>query len=83
MKILVSGSHWRFCFDVFPNEKAETYSLQQQMTLAEQDNVIMTPHVAGWTWNQKKDFYFFSQKKLFNFIALNNKLLTIDISNVD
>jgi D-3-phosphoglycerate dehydrogenase len=55
---------------VFPNEKAETYSLreQQQMTfLAEQENVIMTPHVAGWTFESKEKISTLLVEKIIQF----------------
>ena len=67
---IVSGQIGGCCFDVFPNEKAETYSLreQQQMTfLADQDNVIMTPHVAGWTFESKEKISTLLVEKIIQF----------------
>lgn len=40
------------CLDVFPNEKTNTYTQQEikmYKDLYEKDNVILSPHVAGWT----------------------------------
>lgn len=40
------------CLDVFENEKFETVSLAEKVVLTklfQLDNVIVTPHVAGWT----------------------------------
>jgi D-3-phosphoglycerate dehydrogenase len=45
---LVSGA----CMDVFENEKPQTYTEQQELyykDLFSRDNVLLTPHVAGWT----------------------------------
>ena len=67
---LVSGHIGGCCFDVFPNEKAETYNLreQQQMTfLSEQENVIMTPHVAGWTFESKEKISTLLVEKIIQF----------------
>lgn len=40
------------CLDVLENEKPETWSKQEMYTykgLLDQSNVVITPHVAGWT----------------------------------
>jgi len=49
---LASGKILGACIDVFENEKVETFSKdekEQYMKLYEYDNVILSPHVAGWT----------------------------------
>lgn len=45
------------CLDVFENEKPDTYTKDQKrwMTeLAKNDNVVLTPHVAGWTMESRR-----------------------------
>ena len=40
------------CLDVFENEKFETLRLDEKVVLTkllQLENVIVTPHVAGWT----------------------------------
>ena len=47
----------RACLDVLENEKPWTYTLEE-LYLYEQlykmDNVILSPHVAGWTIESKR-----------------------------
>ena len=45
------------CLDVFENEKPKTYTSKQEkdyQKLFEYNNVILTPHVAGWTVESKQ-----------------------------
>lgn len=49
---LKSGKVGGACLDVFENEKPETFSEQEiEMydTLYKMENVVLTPHIAGWT----------------------------------
>lgn len=49
---LQSGHLSGFCLDVFPNEKPETFEaeyMELMDALAASVDVILTPHVAGWT----------------------------------
>jgi len=44
------------CLDVFPNEKVSTFSPEEKAQinyLCAQKNVVLTPHVAGWTIESK------------------------------
>lgn len=54
---LKSGKILGCCFDVFPNEKTETYNPKerhQMEFLINHPNVLLTPHVAGWTFESKE-----------------------------
>lgn len=54
---LKSGKVGGACLDVFENEKPPTFSTQENELfekLYEFENVILTPHVAGWTVESKK-----------------------------
>lgn len=45
------------CLDVLENEKLEAYSLKEKevlMELLKNDNSIITPHIAGWTYESKR-----------------------------
>lgn len=45
------------CLDVFENEKPVTYSPKENLLfedLFQRDNVLLTPHVAGWTIESKE-----------------------------
>lgn len=45
------------CLDVFENEKPTTYSEEEQKLFAElfaRENVLLSPHVAGWTKESKE-----------------------------
>ncbi len=56
LKGLKSGQIGGACLDVFENEKPKTYSTKEQkdyQTLFGMSNVIVTPHVAGWTKESK------------------------------
>ena len=49
---LKSGKIGGACIDVFENEKPETYNDDEKemyTTLYNMENVILTPHIAGWT----------------------------------
>ncbi len=52
IEALVSKKVGGACLDVFENEKPETYS-EEERKMYEQlysfDNVILSPHIAGWT----------------------------------
>ena len=53
---LSSGKITGACLDVFENEKPETYSSSEKMmyrSLFEKTNVIVSPHIAGWTQESK------------------------------
>jgi D-3-phosphoglycerate dehydrogenase len=57
LSALRSGQVAGACLDVFENEKPETYSSREQEMygiLAEMENVILTPHIAGWTVESKR-----------------------------
>lgn len=54
---LISGKIGGCCLDVFPNEKTETFTLQEKVQMnafSVHPAVIMTPHVAGWTIESKE-----------------------------
>jgi D-3-phosphoglycerate dehydrogenase / 2-oxoglutarate reductase len=56
IKYLQSGHLKGACLDVFENEKPETWSEKDRTVfriLADQDNVVMSPHIAGWTFESK------------------------------
>ncbi len=45
------------CLDVFENEKVQTFSKEENQlytALYEYSNVILSPHIAGWTYESKK-----------------------------
>jgi len=45
------------CLDVFENEKPDTFTSVEQdcyLKLFEMPNVILTPHIAGWTFESKR-----------------------------
>jgi len=54
---LNSGQIGGVCLDVYPNEKTTTYTVEeteQMRILSGHPNVILTPHVAGWTYESKE-----------------------------
>lgn len=54
---LKSGKVGGACLDVFENEKTATFTPQEDALygeLYEMENVILTPHVAGWTVESKR-----------------------------
>lgn len=54
---LHSGHLAGACLDVFENEKAPTYSEEEAALYDELfalDNVVLTPHIAGWTHESKR-----------------------------
>ncbi len=56
LKALESGYLKGACLDVFENEKPHTFSEDEQQLyskLYRMNNVILTPHVAGWTQESK------------------------------
>ncbi len=45
------------CLDVFENEKPENYTFEQEKLfedLFERKNIILSPHIAGWTFESKE-----------------------------
>lgn len=53
---LENGQVGGACLDVFENEKPQTYSDTEQAVfnrLYRLDNVVLTPHIAGWTHESK------------------------------
>jgi len=52
IKALKNGKVSGACMDVFENERPETFSAgEKEMygTLYKMDNVVLSPHIAGWT----------------------------------
>ena len=52
IKFLESGSIKGACLDVFENEKVDTFSdeeMKMYKKLYEFENIVLTPHIAGWT----------------------------------
>ncbi len=57
IKNLQSEKVFGACLDVFENEKPNTFSereFEQYKKLYSFDNVILTPHIAGWTHESKR-----------------------------
>jgi D-3-phosphoglycerate dehydrogenase len=57
VKALQGGHLGGACLDVFENEKPASYSSGEKKlysTLASLPNVILTPHIAGWTHESKQ-----------------------------
>ena len=55
---LDSGKVGGACLDVLANEKLESLSAAEKNhfeRLCEMDNVILTPHIAGWTFQSKRN----------------------------
>ena len=55
---LVSGHVAGACLDVLENEKPASYDAYEQQLYGElrkMDNVLFTPHIAGWTQESKKN----------------------------
>ena len=55
---LESGKVGGACLDVFENEKPETYNLTEKelyKRLFRRDNVVLSPHIAGWTHESLRD----------------------------
>lgn len=54
---LTSGHIGGACLDVFPNEKTASYTIDEELLYAKlsgYQNVVLSPHVAGWTVESKK-----------------------------
>ncbi|MBL7807933.1 MAG: hydroxyacid dehydrogenase [Saprospiraceae bacterium] len=54
---LESGQIGGACLDVFENEKPETFTEKERewyQRLHQMENVVLSPHVAGWTHESKK-----------------------------
>lgn len=54
---LESGNIGGACLDVFENEKTQTYSEREDemyVRLLSFENVVVTPHIAGWTVESKR-----------------------------
>ncbi len=57
LNTLNSGKLIGACLDVFENEKPKTYSAEQEILFAnlfERPNVLLSPHIAGWTQESKR-----------------------------
>ena len=57
VEALESGKVGGACLDVFENEKPHTYSQSETNTyrrLYSMDNVVLSPHIAGWTFESLK-----------------------------
>jgi D-3-phosphoglycerate dehydrogenase len=57
VEALETGKLRGVCLDVLENEKLQKLSVEQQETfvkLAKSDRVILTPHIAGWTFESYK-----------------------------
>ena len=55
--VLNSGKVKGDCLDVFENEKPQTFSSEEEemyQQLYDFEQVILSPHVAGWTIESKK-----------------------------
>lgn len=62
------------CLDVFENEKPTTYSIEEQawyQRLHALDNVVLSPHIAGWTHESKRKL---AEVLLEKIIANNRRL---------
>lgn len=73
IKNLKSGKVGGACLDVFENEKPETFSIVEKAMYSElygMENVVLTPHIAGWT----KESLFLIAKVLFEKIEKGNHL---------
>ena len=57
LNALDSGKLIGACLDVFENEKPKTYTGEQEILFAklfERPNVLLSPHIAGWTHESKR-----------------------------
>jgi D-3-phosphoglycerate dehydrogenase / 2-oxoglutarate reductase len=57
LRALKNGQIKGACLDVFENEKVQTFSPEEEKTyseLYEYSNVILSPHIAGWTKESKE-----------------------------
>jgi D-3-phosphoglycerate dehydrogenase len=57
LNALDSGKLVGACLDVFENEKPKTYTGEQEILFAqlfERPNVLLSPHIAGWTHESKR-----------------------------
>ena len=69
---LESGQVRGACLDVFENEKPYTFTKTEQtlyQRLYQLDNVILTPHIAGWTFESKERLAMVLLKKISSFLA--------------
>jgi D-3-phosphoglycerate dehydrogenase len=56
VEALEEGTVGGACLDVFENEKPQTYTVEEQALyerLYQRDDVVLTPHIAGWTHESK------------------------------
>jgi len=54
---------------VFENEKPKTYSSEQEILFAnlfERPNVLLSPHIAGWTHESKRRLSQFLLQRIIN-----------------
>lgn len=71
IRLLEDGKVWAAGLDVLPNEKPNTWSAeeQQQMTfLQEHPQVLLSPHVAGWTVESYRKLSEVIAEKICNFL---------------
>lgn len=57
VEALETGKLTGACLDVFENEKTRTFTTEEDtmyQRLYQLDNVILTPHIAGWTYESKQ-----------------------------
>jgi D-3-phosphoglycerate dehydrogenase len=56
VEALENGKVGGACLDVFENEKPQTYTVEEQALydrLYQRENVVLSPHIAGWTHESK------------------------------
>lgn len=73
IQALQSGKVIAAGLDVFENEKPATFDKNEKVmyqTLYEMDNVLLTPHIAGWTVESKKRLAAVLLKKIMAALAL-------------
>jgi D-3-phosphoglycerate dehydrogenase len=67
LKMLALGKLKGMALDVLENEKLQTLNAQEQLTLkrlTESDKIILTPHIAGWTYGSKEKIALFTLEKI-------------------
>ena len=69
LNALNSGKLLGACLDVFENEKPTTYTSEQEIMFAElfeRPNVLLSPHIAGWTHESKRRLSQFLLQRIIN-----------------
>ena len=72
IEVLKSGHLKGACLDVFENEKPENYNVKEKMmyeSLFKFKNIILTPHIAGWTQESKEKLSKILFKKILLFLV--------------